>query len=264
MLAGGWDLDMLEATLRQAAPRVAYVIADHQNPTGLTMPAADARAARRAGPRLAHAAGDRRDDRRPASSTAATPPPPVAALDPDGETVITIGSMSKAFWAGLRIGWIRANPALIRRLAAARAALDIRSPVLEQLIAVELLADADDDPRAPARRRPRAPRRVRRRAARRRCPEWRFAAARRRAVALGRARRAAQHRARRDRRPLRPAARRRARASASTARSSASCACPSACPSPVLEDAAARLAVAWRAVSESGPMSVEPPTALVA
>ena len=36
MLAGGWDLDMLEATLRQAAPRLAYLIADHQNPTGLT------------------------------------------------------------------------------------------------------------------------------------------------------------------------------------------------------------------------------------
>ena len=41
MLAGGWDLDMLAVTLRQAAPRVAYLIADHQNPTGLTMPAAD-------------------------------------------------------------------------------------------------------------------------------------------------------------------------------------------------------------------------------
>ena len=53
------------------------------------------------------------------------PQPSVAALDPAGETVITIGSMSKTFWAGLRIGWVRANPALIDRLAAARAALDI-------------------------------------------------------------------------------------------------------------------------------------------
>ena len=41
MLPGGWDLDMLAATLRQAAPRLAYLIADHQNPTGLTLPAAD-------------------------------------------------------------------------------------------------------------------------------------------------------------------------------------------------------------------------------
>ena len=44
--------------------------------------------------------------------------------------------MSKAFWAGLRIGWVRATPALVQRLAAARAALDIASPVLEQLVAV--------------------------------------------------------------------------------------------------------------------------------
>src|SRR3954447_20593275 len=40
---GGWDLDMLEATLRQSAPRLAYLIADHHNPTGLTLDA-DARA----------------------------------------------------------------------------------------------------------------------------------------------------------------------------------------------------------------------------
>ena len=160
MLADGWDLDMLEATLRQAAPRLAYVIADHQNPTGLTMPAADARAARRARPRVAHAAGDRRARSPACTSTAATPPPPVAALDPEGDVVITTGSMSKTFWAGLRIGWIRANPALVQRLAAARMALDIASPVLEQLIAVELLAEADDDLPAPARGRPRAPRRA--------------------------------------------------------------------------------------------------------
>ena len=41
MLPDGWDLEMLSATLRQAAPRLAYVIADHQNPTGLTLPPAD-------------------------------------------------------------------------------------------------------------------------------------------------------------------------------------------------------------------------------
>ena len=39
---------------------------------------------------------------------------------------------------------------------------------------------------------------------------------------------------------------------------------PFSLPEPVLEDAASRLAIAWRGVSESGPMSVEPPTALVA
>ena len=132
MLPGGWDLDMLEVTLRQAAPRVAYLIADHQNPTGLTLPAAERE-------RLVALARASRtplviDETIAGMNLEPGPvPPPVAAFDPDGETVITTGSMSKTFWAGLRIGWIRANPALIRRLAVARAALDIASPVLEQL-----------------------------------------------------------------------------------------------------------------------------------
>src|SRR5215218_7261236 len=34
MLPGGWDMDMLEVTLRQSAPRLGYLIPDHHNPTG--------------------------------------------------------------------------------------------------------------------------------------------------------------------------------------------------------------------------------------
>jgi DNA-binding transcriptional MocR family regulator len=41
LLPGGWDLAMHAATLRQAAPRLAYLIPDHHNPTGLTLPAAE-------------------------------------------------------------------------------------------------------------------------------------------------------------------------------------------------------------------------------
>jgi DNA-binding transcriptional MocR family regulator len=33
----GWDLDAVAATLRQAAPRAAYLIPDFQNPTGHLM-----------------------------------------------------------------------------------------------------------------------------------------------------------------------------------------------------------------------------------
>ena len=48
--------------------------------------------------------------------------------------------MSKSAWGGLRLGWIRATPQLVRELAATRADLDLASPVLEQLVAAELLA----------------------------------------------------------------------------------------------------------------------------
>ena len=68
--------------------------------------------------------------------------------------------MSKAAWGGLRLGWIRANPRLVRELAAVRADVDMASPVLEQLLALELLARweevVDSRGRAPAR----APRRA--------------------------------------------------------------------------------------------------------
>src|ERR671922_2106466 len=126
---------MLAATLRQAGPRLAYVIADHHNPTGLTLPA-DGREALVA---LAH--GTRTPlvvDETMAELTLDQDfeaPPPVAALDPGGETVVAVGSMSKAFWAGLRIGWIRTSPTLVQRLTLARAGGDIARPVGRQLVA---------------------------------------------------------------------------------------------------------------------------------
>ena len=47
---------------------------------------------------------------------------------------VTIGSASKAYWGGLRIGWIRAPRELIRPLVEQRAILDVASPVFEQLV----------------------------------------------------------------------------------------------------------------------------------
>jgi len=141
LLPGGWDVDMLAATLRQAAPRLAYLVADHHNPTGLTLSADDRAAV------VALARGTRTplvvdETMAELGLDADVPAPaPVAAYDPDGETVITIGSMSKAFWAGLRIGWVRASPTLVRRLTLARATVDMASPVVEQLVARELLSD---------------------------------------------------------------------------------------------------------------------------
>ena len=139
----GWDLEMHAATLRQAAPRLTYLIADHHHPTGLMLPDG----ARERLVELARAtrtplvvdetvAEIRLDEAGPT-------PSPMAAHDPAGDTVIAIGSMSKAFWAGLRIGWIRASTALVQRLALARATVDLSSPIVEQLVATELLADPD-------------------------------------------------------------------------------------------------------------------------
>src|SRR3712207_1380039 len=69
-------------------------------------------------------------------------PPPVAVFDRHAR-VVSIGGMSKAYWGGLRIGWVRASAPLVQRLAALRVGVDMASPVLEQLVAVHLLADAE-------------------------------------------------------------------------------------------------------------------------
>lgn len=95
--------------------------------------------------------------------------PPLASYGP---SVVTVGSMSKAFWAGLRIGWVRAEPDLIARLAQARGGSDLAGPVLEQLIAARLLDGAQDV--LPARRALlRASRDVLVDALRRELPDWR-------------------------------------------------------------------------------------------
>ena len=259
LLEAGWDLEMLAATLRQAAPALAYLITDHQNPTGLSMPRTRPREAGRARPRDRHAARDRRGDHRPASRR--RPRAVVATFDPAGETVITIGSMSKTFWAGLRIGWVRANPALIVRLAAARAALDIGSPVLEQLMAVELLANAE-----PILERQREAARARRAtfvaALRARLP-WTFA------LPAGGlclwaeldAPRSTALTAIADRYGLRLAAGPRFGVDGAFERFLR---LPYSLPEPVLEDAAARLELAWHAVTESRTPATEAVPALVA
>jgi DNA-binding transcriptional MocR family regulator len=102
-------------------------------------------------------------------------PPSLAALDPRG--VLTIGSLSKIVWGGLRVGWIRASSELILRLGRVKAALDLGSPALEQVAALEILDRYDE--LAAARRAI-----VRRRLdtlceeLERRLPEWSFAAPR--------------------------------------------------------------------------------------
>ena len=140
--AGGWDLEMLAATIRHTAPRLAYLTPDFQNPTGFCMSGPDRTAlvelSRRSGTTIVI------DETVAELALDGAAPPPVAAFvqttDPDDAgLVITTGSTSKTFWGGLRVGWLRATPSMARRLGAARVSMDLASPVLEQLIAAELV-----------------------------------------------------------------------------------------------------------------------------
>ncbi|NGO73298.1 PLP-dependent aminotransferase family protein, partial [Streptomyces boncukensis] len=174
----GWDLAAWRETLREAAPRMAYVVADFHNPTGALADAEQRRAlvaaARSAGTVLV---ADESMADLPLDPVDGAPdlPPSVASFDPGGATVITIGSVSKSIWAGLRIGWVRAAPDIIRSLTAARAWADLGSPVLEQLAVTALLTgDGWESAVAERRVRARENREALVSALRRRLPDWEF------------------------------------------------------------------------------------------
>ncbi|GAA1528692.1 PLP-dependent aminotransferase family protein [Actinomadura kijaniata] len=134
----GWDAELVAQTMRQAAVRLAYLIPDFQNPTGLLM-GEDDRAALVDAARRADAFVVADETFAELSLDPDAPrPAPLAAFDSGGR-VVSVGSASKLLWGGLRIGWIRATAPLARRLAMAREPMDMASPVLDQLIVGELL-----------------------------------------------------------------------------------------------------------------------------
>ncbi|PRX45432.1 DNA-binding transcriptional MocR family regulator [Prauserella shujinwangii] len=137
--ADGLDLDATLRALRDR-PSAAYLVLTHHNPTGSVLP----NLARR---RLAETAAELGvpliDDEVLADlAFDGPPPPPLAAFAPEG-TGITIGSLSKSVWGGLRVGWVRASAALVMRLARLKAIHDLGSNVVGQLAAAELVADLD-------------------------------------------------------------------------------------------------------------------------
>ncbi len=132
----GADVDAVEIALRSVQPRFVYVLPTAHNPTGAVMPHA-------LRSRLVELTVSRQvllvDD----GSTLGTvfrgaTPPSLAAYAPDGP-IVTIGSMSKVFWGGLRVGWIRAQPPLIARLARVKGVSDLGTSLLSQVVALRLL-----------------------------------------------------------------------------------------------------------------------------
>ncbi|NLE78497.1 MAG: PLP-dependent aminotransferase family protein [Rhodococcus sp.] len=140
---GAWDLDGIRSAARQTAARMAYLIPDFHNPTGLCLD----------GPgraELTHIARDTRmllvvDETMVDLWLDEPSPGPVASYGRSAAKteVVTIGSTAKSFWGGLRVGWVRADPALITRLVGARAAVDLGTPVMDQLAAADLLSRDD-------------------------------------------------------------------------------------------------------------------------
>ena len=86
--------------------------------------------------RTRHDGDHRRVDGRPWPWTARRCRRPFAAYAPD---TISVGSLSKTYWGGLRIGWLRVPEPRVDAFFRARLSLDLGVPLLEQLVATELV-----------------------------------------------------------------------------------------------------------------------------
>jgi DNA-binding transcriptional MocR family regulator len=133
--AGDTWADAVAVAARQLRPGVAYLIPDFHNPTGALRSAGDRqRVADALGRAGAAAVVDESNVQ--LGLDGAPVPAPFASFHPD---TLTAGSLSKAFWAGLRIGWLRVPDARLDEITRARLSLDLGCPVLEQLAATRLI-----------------------------------------------------------------------------------------------------------------------------
>jgi DNA-binding transcriptional MocR family regulator len=135
----GMVLDGLERLLSNTVVAAAFVIPTFQNPTGTLM----AEHRRR---RIAEVAGRRNvpviEDHalsRLRFRDVDVPPPIAAFPGADAAPVITVGSLSKAIWGGLRVGWVRAPHPWIDRLARRKVASDLGSGLIDQIVAAKLV-----------------------------------------------------------------------------------------------------------------------------
>ncbi|MBI2755854.1 MAG: PLP-dependent aminotransferase family protein [Chloroflexi bacterium] len=131
----GASVDGLRERFENQAPRLAYLMPTYHNPVGGVMPESR-----------------RRDVARLAETTQITvvedhtiswlaldgdPPPPIATYGPDAP-ILTIASLSKLFWAGLRVGWVRGPRATIAELGRVRVSQDLGGSLPAQVLAARL------------------------------------------------------------------------------------------------------------------------------
>ncbi|NUR89054.1 MAG: PLP-dependent aminotransferase family protein [Nonomuraea sp.] len=160
--------DLLADVVSATGPALVYLMPNYHNPTGILMSGARRR-------RVAQIAADHGvpliEDC--ATGLGSDLPVPVAGLAPAGGEVLTIGSLSKSLWSGLRAGWVRAPIPVAGRLARYKAMADMGSSLLPQAVAARVLAGLSE--LSTARAKTQRARRERLEELLREClPEWRW------------------------------------------------------------------------------------------
>jgi DNA-binding transcriptional MocR family regulator len=138
----GWATASLGDAVRQLRPTLAYLMPDWHNPTGLLMGDEQRTelAARLTAARTLTVIDETNAELAVDEPWTGRMPLPFAAHLPGA---VTLGSASKTFWGGLRIGWVRAPHERVAELLHSRLTLDLGSPVVDQLALAHLMADHD-------------------------------------------------------------------------------------------------------------------------
>ncbi|MFI0423548.1 PLP-dependent aminotransferase family protein [Spongiactinospora sp. 9N601] len=126
--------DLLADTVATLGPALIYLMPNYHNPTGALMPKTRRRqvaqiAARYGVPLVEDCA----------TGLSGEMPAPIAAFAPERAEVLTLGSLGKTVWSGLRLGWTRAPAAVAGVLAGYKALADMGSSLLPQAVATSLM-----------------------------------------------------------------------------------------------------------------------------
>jgi DNA-binding transcriptional MocR family regulator len=137
----GLRVDALRRILETCFPRLIFLTPTFHNPTGMVL----SEGRRREVARLATEFGVPLVEDNAFADLVITHegPAPIASYAKDETIVITIGSMNKLFWQGLRIGWLRAPEVVISRLGRLKVIADLGTGFISQAIALRLMPHID-------------------------------------------------------------------------------------------------------------------------
>ena len=141
-------MDLFEDRMKKLArrgrpPKIVYVLPNFHNPAGVTMPEKNRK-------KLIDLASDfdlivLEDDPYSELRYTGEPIPPIKSFDDEGR-VVYMGTFSKILAPGLRIGWLVADPEILRKLVIAKQSTDVCTNVLSQRIAHEYIIQGHIDP----------------------------------------------------------------------------------------------------------------------
>ena len=139
--AHGLSIESLREVVTRVSPRVVYLIPTCHNPTGDVL----GEDARRGTMRALEPSGAVVVEDMTLADLAFEPrvAAPLAKFARD-LTVLTVGSLSKLFWGGLRVGWVRGPEPVIARLSRLKVVSDLSGSLVSQAIATRVLERAQE------------------------------------------------------------------------------------------------------------------------